>query len=79
MLCCRHRTWHYGNRQRAWKVRPMAMASPTDFIWVVSSALEPGNFSNANRGICGSVSAAINRSVRHVKYSRASSVLAAYF
>ncbi len=36
----------------SWKVRPMAMASPTDFIWVLSSALEPGNFSNAKRGIC---------------------------
>ena len=36
----------------SWKVRPMAMASPTLFIWVVSSALAPGNFSKANRGIC---------------------------
>ena len=36
----------------SWKVRPMAMASPTLFIWVVSSALAPGNFSNAKRGIC---------------------------
>ena len=33
-------------------MRPMAMASPTLFIWVVSSALAPGNFSNAKRGIC---------------------------
>lgn len=31
----------------SWKVRPMAIASPTDFIWVVSSALAPGNFSKA--------------------------------
>lgn len=30
----------------------MAMASPTDFIWVDSSALAPGNFSKAKRGIC---------------------------
>ena len=36
----------------SWKVRPKAMASPTLFICVVSSALEPGNFSNAKRGIC---------------------------
>ena len=28
----------------------MAMASPTDFMWVVSSGSAPGNFSNANRG-----------------------------
>ena len=35
-----------------WKVRPMAMASPTLFIWVVSSGLAPGNFSKAKRGIC---------------------------
>ena len=33
------------------KVRPIAMASPTLFIWVVSTGLVPGNFSNANRGI----------------------------
>ena len=31
--------------------RPIAMASPTLFIVVVSSASEPGNFSKANRGI----------------------------
>ena len=33
------------------KVRPMAMASPTDFIEVVSTGLAPGNFSKAKRGI----------------------------
>ena len=33
------------------KVRPMAMASPTDFIAVVSSGSAPGNFSKAKRGI----------------------------
>ena len=32
------------------KLRPMAMASPTDFMCVVSSGSAPGNFSNANRG-----------------------------
>ena len=31
-------------------VRPIAMASPTDFIEVVSSGSAPGNFSNAKRG-----------------------------
>ena len=31
-------------------VRPSAIASPTDFMWVVSPASAPGNFSNANRG-----------------------------
>ena len=31
--------------------RPMAMASPTDFMWVVSPVSAPGNFSNANRGV----------------------------
>ena len=31
-------------------VRPIAMASPTDFMWVVSSASAPGNFSKAKRG-----------------------------
>jgi hypothetical protein len=35
----------------SWKVRPMAMASPTDFIAVVSVGSEPGNFSKAKRGI----------------------------
>ena len=33
------------------KVRPMAMASPTLFMCVVSSRSESGNFSNAQRGI----------------------------
>ena len=33
------------------KLRPMAMASPTDFIEVVSRGSAPGNFSNAKRGI----------------------------
>ena len=31
--------------------RPMAMASPTDFMCVVSSVSALGNFSNANRGV----------------------------
>ena len=35
----------------SWKVLPMAMASPTLFIWVVSVGVAPGNFSNANLGI----------------------------
>ena len=33
------------------KVRPMAMASPTDFIEVVSSGSVPGKFSKVKRGI----------------------------
>ena len=33
------------------KVRPMAMASPTLFMCVVSSRSDMGNFSNAQRGI----------------------------
>jgi hypothetical protein len=33
-----------------WNVRPIAIASPTDFMWVDRSAATPGNFSNANRG-----------------------------
>ncbi len=33
------------------KVRPMAITSPTDFIWVVSVWSASGNFSNAQRGI----------------------------
>jgi hypothetical protein len=37
--------------QDSWKVRPMAMTSPTDFIAVVSVGSEPGNFSKAKRGI----------------------------
>ena len=32
------------------KLRPIAIASPTDFMWVVSVGSAPGNFSNANRG-----------------------------
>ncbi len=35
----------------SWKVRPIAIASPTDFIDVVSTCVAPGNFSNAKRGI----------------------------
>jgi carbamoyl-phosphate synthase large subunit len=35
----------------SWKVRPMAMTSPTDFICVVRRSLAAGNFSNAKRGI----------------------------
>ena len=31
-------------------VRPMAITSPTDFIWVERRASTPGNFSKANRG-----------------------------
>src|ERR1017187_2881361 len=33
------------------KVRPMAITSPTDFIWVPSEGSAPGNFSNAHLGI----------------------------
>jgi len=32
------------------KVRPIAMTSPTDFIWVVRTGSASGNFSNAQRG-----------------------------
>ena len=32
------------------KLRPIAIASPTDFMWVVSVGSAWGNFSNANRG-----------------------------
>ena len=32
------------------KLRPIAIASPTDFMCVVSVGSAPGNFSNANRG-----------------------------
>ena len=32
------------------KFRPIAIASPTDFMWVVSVSSAVGNFSNANRG-----------------------------
>ena len=35
----------------SWKVRPMAITSPTLFIWVVSLGSAAGNFSNAKRGI----------------------------
>ncbi|MNC92020.1 hypothetical protein D3C83_83740 [compost metagenome] len=34
----------------SWKVRPMAITSPTDFICVVSRSLACGNFSKAKRG-----------------------------
>ncbi len=33
------------------KVRPMLIASPTLFIWVVSVSSASGNFSNVHRGI----------------------------
>jgi hypothetical protein len=33
------------------KVRPIAMTSPTDFIWVVNVASAWGNFSKVKRGI----------------------------
>ena len=32
-------------------VRPMAMTSPTDFIWIDRVGSAEGNFSKANRGI----------------------------
>jgi hypothetical protein len=35
----------------SWKLRPIAIASPTDFIAVDSKASEPLNFSKAKRGI----------------------------
>ncbi len=35
----------------SWKVRPIAIASPTDFIEVVRIGSAPGNFSKAKRGI----------------------------
>ena len=38
-------------RNASLKVRPMAMASPTLFMCVVSSRSASGNFSNAQRGI----------------------------
>jgi hypothetical protein len=35
----------------AWRnVRPIAIASPTDFMCVESAASTPGNFSKAKRG-----------------------------
>jgi hypothetical protein len=33
------------------KVRPIAIASPTDFIWIVNRGSALGNFSNVQRGI----------------------------
>ena len=33
------------------KVRPIAMTSPTDFIWVPRAGLASWNFSKAQRGI----------------------------
>ena len=38
-------------RSASLNVRPMAIASPTDFIWVVRVRSARGNFSNAKRGI----------------------------
>ena len=35
----------------SWKVRPMAITSPTDFICVVRRGSASRNFSNAKRGI----------------------------
>ena len=35
----------------SWKVRPIAITSPTDFICVVSVSFAPLNFSKAKRGI----------------------------
>jgi hypothetical protein len=35
----------------SWKLRPIAITSPTDFICVVRRASAAGNFSNAKRGI----------------------------
>ena len=35
----------------SWKVRPIAITSPTDFICVVSRSLAARNFSNVKRGI----------------------------
>ena len=34
----------------SWNVRPSAIASPTDFIWVVRRASARGNFSKSKRG-----------------------------
>ena len=47
--------WLLSSERRAFwsasgKFRPMAMASPTLFMWVVSVGSAPGNFSKANRG-----------------------------
>ena len=38
-------------RKASWKVRPMAITSPIDFIWVVSVRSASGNFSKFHRGI----------------------------
>ena len=35
----------------SWKVRPIAITSPTDFICVVSRSFAVGNFSKVKRGI----------------------------
>ena len=35
----------------SWKVRPMAITSPTDFIWVVRRSLAPETSRSAKRGI----------------------------
>jgi hypothetical protein len=35
----------------SWKLRPIAITSPTDFICVVRRGSAAGNFSNAKRGI----------------------------
>ena len=35
----------------SWKLRPIAITSPTDFICVVSVESAPGNFSNCHFGI----------------------------
>jgi hypothetical protein len=50
----RHLRRARGSRQAfanaSWKVRPIPIASPTDFIWVPSVVSAPGNFSKAKRG-----------------------------
>ena len=38
-------------RNASLKVRPIAITSPTDFIWVPSVGSAAGNFSNAHFGI----------------------------
>jgi hypothetical protein len=37
-------------RKASVNVRPIPIASPTDFIWVPSVSSAPGNFSKAKRG-----------------------------
>ena len=37
-------------QKASWKVRPMPIDSPTDFIWVPSVSSAPANFSKAKRG-----------------------------